>query len=229
MTSASFLRSQIEARLPSAFAVYKRPARNTLLTGISAVDNLTGGIPMHALTEICGAGKTSLLVSLLARSSHEHYCAWVDAQDAFDPGTAEAAGTNLSHLLWVRCGKTRQKLRPLEQAFKAADMLLQSGGFGLIVVDVSGMAEKIVHRIPLSTWFRFSRAVEKQPTALVFIGQQPHATSCAALVLQLTTGPATFSGNLLTGIRVNASVVRMQERKGVCSAAPDFSMRAQWA
>lgn len=83
---------------------------------------------MSAITEVCGSGKTSVLVSLLAHASREHYCALVDASDAFDLVTAEAAGTDLSRLLWVRCGKTKQKLRPLEQAFKVTDMLLQSGG-----------------------------------------------------------------------------------------------------
>jgi hypothetical protein len=183
---------------------------------------------MHALTEIYGRGKTSVLVSLLARASHEHYCALVDAKDAFDPVAAEAAGADFSRLLWVRCGKTKQKLRPLEQAFKVTDMLLQSSGFGLIVVDLSDIAEKIVHNVPSSSWFRFSRIVENQPTALVFVAQQPHATSCAGLVLKLTAGPATFSGKLLTNFTLNVDVLRTREKKGVQSAS-DFSIKAQWA
>src|SRR5271163_3843847 len=160
MVSSCLLRAQIEARIPSAFATHKRLETRTVLTGISEIDSVTGGVPMSALTEVCGSGKTSVLVSLLAHASHEHYCALVDASDAFDPVTAEAAGTDLSHLLWVRCGKTKQKLRPLEQAFKVADMLLQSGGFGLIVVDLSDIAERVVRNVPISSWFRFSRVVE---------------------------------------------------------------------
>lgn len=229
MISALALRAQIETRFPSAFATCRRPPLQTILTGIPQVDALTGGIPLHALTEICGAGKTSVLISLLARASHEHYCALVDARDAFDPATAEAAGCDLSRLLWVRCGKTKQKLRPLEQAFKVTDMLLQSSGFGLIIVDLSDIAEKIVHKVPSSSWFRFSRVVENQATALVFLEQQPHATSCAGMVLKLTAAPATFSGNLLTNFTLNADVLRAREKKGVQSVTPDFSMKAQWA
>lgn len=150
---------------------------------------------MHAMTEICGVGKTSVLVSLLARASREHYCALVDARDSFDLITAGAAGVDLSRLLWVRCGTIKQQLRPLEQAFKVADMLLQSSGFGLIIVDLSDIAEKFIRNIPLSSWFRFSRAVENQSTALVFVARQPHATSCAGMVLQLASGQATFSGS----------------------------------
>lgn len=229
MMSALSLRAQIETRLPSAFATYRRPEARMILTGIPQVDDLTGGVPMHALTEICGAGKTSVLVSLLARASHEHYCALVDAKDAFDTGTAEATGADMSRLLWVRCGKTKQKLRPLEQAFKVTDMLLQSSGFGLIVVDLSDIAEKIVHNVPSSSWFRFSRVVENQPTALVFVGQRPHATSCAGMVLRLAAGPATFSGKLLTNFTLNAAVLRTREKKGVQPTTPDFSIKAQWA
>jgi recombination protein RecA len=229
MTPALTLRAQIEARIPSAFVMYKRPERLTILTGLPQVDGVTGGIPMHALTEICGPGKTSVLVSLLAHASREHYCALVDARDAFDPVTAEGAGVDLSRMLWVRCGKTKQKLRPLEQAFKATDMLLQSGGFGLIVVDLSDLPEKIVRNVPLSSWFRFSRVVENQRTALVFIERQPHATSCAGLVLELTSAPATFSGKLLTSLTLSADVIRTREKKGVQSVTPDFSIKAQWA
>ncbi len=227
--NAAILRTQIEERLPSAFTVYLRKDRGIIPTGIAQIDDTVQGVPLHALTEICGVGKTSVLVSLLARASQDHYCALVDAKDAFDPVTAEAAGADFSRLLWVRCGKTRQKLRPLEQAFKVTDMLLQSSGFGLIVVDLSDITEKIVNRVPASSWFRFSRVVESQPTALVFIEQRPHATSCAELVLRLTAAPATFSGKLLTNFTLSADVIRTREKKGVQSATSDFSIKAQWA
>jgi len=228
MPSTCSFRAQIEARIPSAFSTYRRPAQRAILTGIPAIDSGTGGVPISALTEIYGAGKTSVLLSLLAHASNEHYCALVDATDTFDPVTAEAAGTDLSRLLWVRCGKTRQKLRPLEQAFKVTDMLLQSSGFGLIVVDLSGIAEKVIRNIPLSTWFRFSRVVENQPAALVFVEQNPHATSCAGLVLKITAGPAIFSGKLLTNFNLKAEITRTREKKRP-QTTDDFSIKAQWA
>jgi len=234
MTSAAILRTSIEARLPSAFALSKRIARQTILTGIAEIDALTSGIPLSALTEICGSnlassGKTSLLHSLLARAAEKYFCALVDAGDSFDPVSAEGAGVNFSRLLWVRCGRSRQKLPPMEQAFKAADMLLQSGGFGLIVMDLSCIPEKIVRRVPLSSWFRFSRVLEKQNTALVVIGQQPHATSCAELVLELKGKPSAWSGKLLTHFHVAAEVARAREKKPMQSARPDFRLKSQWA
>src|SRR5271155_4816258 len=158
MFASSRLRSQIEAQLPSAFAVYRRPEHKTIPTGISQIDGLYGGVPIGALTEICGSswassGKTSVLVSLLASASQDHFCALIDASDAFDPVPADTAGLNLSRLLWVRCGKSQSRLKPLEQAFKVTDTLLQSGGFGLIVVDLGSIAERFVRNVPLSSWF----------------------------------------------------------------------------
>ncbi len=188
---------------------------------------------MSALTEICGSGmassgKTSVLVSLLAQATQKHFCALVDAEDCFDPASARAAGVKFSRLLWVRCGKQKSRLKPMEQAFKTTDMLLQSGGFGLIAVDLGGMAERLVRKVPLTTWFRFSRVVEKQRTALVFLEQQPHAASCAGLVLNLKAQPGVWPGKLLEQLRVEAEIVRAREKRPPQPARPEFSLRAEW-
>jgi hypothetical protein len=74
---------------------------------------------------------------------------------------------------------------PVEQALRAADLLLQSGGFGLIAIDLAGASVKIARRIPLTTWFRFRRAIEPTPTILLTINEQPCAQTCATLSLQL--------------------------------------------
>ena len=236
MNSTALLRTQIESCIPSAFASHKPPQHKFIPTGLAQIDELTGGLPLSALTEICGSrlassGKMSVYASLLAQATttQEMFCALVDARDSFDPLSAEATGMTLPRLLWVRCGKTGQKLPPLEQAFKVADILVQSGGFGLIVIDLSGIPERAVSKVPLASWFRFSRVVEKQPTALVFIEQQPHATSCARLVLNLKTMPAAWPGNLLTHFSVEVEVIRMLERKPVHSARPVFPLKSQWA
>ena len=232
------LRARIEETLPSAFTVYRRAQHGSIPVGIAQIDETVGGIPLHALTEICGSGmassgKTSVLTSLLAQASREHFCALVDAADSFDPTSAQAAGVHLPRLLWVRCGKSRVKLPPLEQAFKLADILLQSGGFGLIAVDLSGISERIVRKVPLSSWFRFSRVIEKHPAALVFVEQEPHATSCAALVLRVEAAvpgcPSSLCGNLLTQLNVKVEIMRSPGKKMAGSERRGFSLRTQWA
>ncbi len=257
---AALLKAQIEQTLPAAFTVYgrKNEDRGSLPTGIRQIDNAVCGVPLHALTEICGSnlassGKTSVLVSLLAQATRDHFCALVDACDGFDPASGQTAGIFMPRLLWVRCGKSRGpqngrfcrsgvenrvKLPPLEQAFKVADILLQSGGFTLIAVDLSSIPERVVRRVPLSSWFRFSRVIERQPAALVFLAQEPHATSCASLVLRVTSDPDELSGNLLTDVfsgnlltqrNLNVEVVRGREKKPVRSERTGFSLHTQWA
>lgn len=233
MSSAASLRASIETQIPAAFAVYRRPERRGIHTGIPQIDSVTAGVPVSALTEICGSGlassgKTSILVSLLAQATQKHFCALVDAEDSFDPASALAAGVNFSRLLWVRCGKRKSRLKPMEQAFKTTDMLLQNGGFGLIAVDLSSLAERWVRKVPLTTWFRFSRVVEKQQTALVFLEQQSHAASCAGLVLNLQARPAVWSGKLLAQLHLEAEIVRTREKRPLQSIRPDFSIRAEW-
>jgi recombination protein RecA len=236
MSSVASLRASIEAQIPSAFTVYRRPEQKAIPTGISQIDSVTAGVPIGALTEICGSGlassgKTSVLISLLAQATQKHFCALVDAEDSFDPASARVAGVKFSRLLWMRCGKQKTKLKPMEQAFKTADMLLQSGGFGLVVVDLSSLAEPLVRKVPLTTWFRFSRVVEKQRTALVFLEQQPHAASCAGLVLKLRSQPAAWSDKLLAQFRLEAEIMRTREKRPVQASfsRPNFSLRAEWA
>jgi len=64
-------------------------------------------------------------------------------------------------------------------------LLLESGGFGLIVLDLSDVPPQTARRVPLTTWFRFRRAVEHTPTILLAIEQQAIAGSCSSLLLQL--------------------------------------------
>ena len=73
----------------------------------------------------------------------------------------------------------------LDQVLRATDLLLESGGFGLIVLDLADLPPQSARRIPLTTWFRFRRAVEHKPTMLLAIEQQPIAGSCSSLLLQL--------------------------------------------
>ncbi len=235
MVSPALVRSQIEAHIPAAFSQYRRAEQGSIPTGIPAIDDAVQGVPLHALTEICGSsvtssGKTSVALSLLSRATQqEHFCALIDGQDAFDPASAEASGVDLSRLLWVRCGKTRQKLRPLEQAFKVADILVQSGGFSVILVDLSDFPEQLVRRIPQTSWFRFSRVVERQPTALVFLEREPHAASYAGLVLSVKSQPVVLTGSLFTQFGVEVEILRTREKKRPHREGPVAPLRAQWA
>ncbi|MBV9479796.1 MAG: hypothetical protein JO249_03455 [Acidobacteria bacterium] len=73
----------------------------------------------------------------------------------------------------------------MAQALKVADLLVQSGGFGFIAIDLGDQHQSTSRRTPLASWFRFRRAVENTPTVLLVISQAPCARSCASLVLRL--------------------------------------------
>jgi len=179
------LRSQLETALTgrvSAPFAHRSFHFETDSFNIAEIDKLTGGLPLGSLTEISGpfsSGRATLLLSALAsRTAYAHVCALVDGCDTFDPYSAEAAGVKLDRLLWVRC-------RTINQCLQATDLLLQSGGFGLIALDLSVLPPKTVRYVPLNVWFRFRRAVENTSTILLLLDQETNAGSCASLVLRL--------------------------------------------
>jgi recombination protein RecA len=192
-SSLAALRSKIEddlrGRVISPFNYRDRNVFEIVSTGIPEIDAAVGGLPRGAMTEICGppcSGRTSLLISVLAaRTAEGEACALVDARDSFDPGLASAAGVALNQLLWVRCQNA-------DQALRATDLLIQGGGFGLVVVDLSDVAPKVVRYVPLNAWFRFRRAVEDTPTILMVMEQEANAKTCASLVLRLKARPAEW-------------------------------------
>ena len=239
--SLSLVRSLVETRLPGALSPHLRSDPEMLLAGIAGLDRLTSGIPRRGLTQICAppqvsSGRTTLLLSLMAEVTRsEEFCALVDANDCFDPASAEAAGVDLSHLLWVRCRRVRG-IKPLEQAFRAADIVVQNGGFGLIAVDLSGIEERWVRKTPLSTWFRFARVMEKMPAALVFLLSCPAAQSCAALTLQFAGNRGQWQGagevlhaNFLSGVECEFGIGRARTRKPVQSVPGRFTANPVWA
>jgi hypothetical protein len=200
-----------------------RPAPETVPTGIPEVDALTGGLPRGCLTEIAGpasSGRTSLLLSVLAQAgARDETCALIDAADAFDPVGAAAAGVALEKLLWVRCGGDA------ERALKAADLLIQGGGFPLIAMDLADTPPATARRISLTSWFRLRRAVEHTPAVLIALEQQPNARTCASLVLECTRERTAWSGvpgcsQLLRGLDA-----RIAGRKPVRAGAARFQVR----
>jgi hypothetical protein len=233
-------------------------------SGIAEMDALTGGLPRGCLTEICGpasSGRTTLLLSALAAATRRgECCAVVDAGDALDPQSVADAGVELDRLLWVRCGenlpskqnpKTNAVFkeagfhyaeRGLEQLLRAADLLLESGGFGLIALDLGDLPPQTARRIPLTTWFRFRRAVEHTPTVLLAVERQSIAGSCSSLLIKLGSQecgmkqpaaslfPIPSHAQLLTELKITAELERSRmERKPARSAEITFGSKTAWA
>jgi hypothetical protein len=185
-----------------------RPGPERISTGIAPIDTLIqGGIPRGNLTEIAGemsSGRTTLLISLLARASRNEYCALIDAHDTFDPTSAVEAGADLSRLLWIRCGGNA------EHALNAADRIVHAGGFGLILFDLADADLLTARRISLASWFRLRHAVEKTPAALAVFTRQFNARSCSNVQLELHRTGATWSGHLLRSLIFEAETRKHQ-------------------
>jgi hypothetical protein len=236
-----------------------RPAPQMVPSGVREIDTLTGGLPRGCLTEICGpasSGRTSvLLAALAAATQRQEVCALVDISDAFNPHSAAAAGVNFEKMLWVRCGEIKQKAdsaqrhrdtekkngkieKPVEQALRVTDLLLQSGGFGLVIIDLGDTPLKMARRIPLTSWFRFQRAVEHTATVLFVVSQVPSARTCASLLLkvsgtklsalsrQLSAETSPAHAQLLNGLQVQGELLRSRlERKPTGSVTTAFTTK----
>jgi hypothetical protein len=230
-------------------------------SGVREIDTLTGGLPRGCLTEICGpasSGRTSvLLAALAAATQRQEVCALVDISDAFNPHSAAAAGVNFEKMLWVRCGEIKQKAdspqrhrdtekkngkieKPVEQALRVTDLLLQSGGFGLVIIDLGDTPLKMARRIPLTSWFRFQRAVEHTATVLFVVSQVPSAQTCASLLLkvsgtklsafscQLSAETSPAHAQLLDGLQVEGELLRSRlERKPAGSVTTAFTTKVR--
>ncbi len=203
MPPAATLRAHVEStlgeHLVSTLLLREKAAPLTVSTGIAALDTLIGGLPRGALSEIAGSassGRTGVMLAALAGATRrQEACALVDASDNFDPTSAATAGVDLDRLLWVRCSEEKRSslhknqrrtwLGRLEQVLKVTDLLLQGGGFGMVVLDLGDIPVASARRVPLTSWFRFRRAVEPTATVLLLIEREPCAKTCASLVVRL--------------------------------------------
>ncbi len=228
------VKERLGGRFPAALGWRPRPAAQTALTGIPEVDALTGGLPRGALTEVCGpasSGRTALLLSLLAEfTRRQELCVLVDAGDSFDPASAVAAGVELGRVLWVRCSTGAAALGCVEQALRAADLVLQASGFGLVALDLGDVPAATARRVPLTSWFRFRRAVEETPAALLLLTQEALTGTCAALTLQLAATAPTESPGLPAHARLLGGFsVAVEVARSASARRPGSGMKAAFA
>ena len=174
------LRRQLAEKFPTAPRVTAR----ALCTGLAAIDDATGGLPLGAVTEIvCAApscGSQLLLGQLLtATRATRTRVALVDAADSFDPESFPV--DLLAHLVWVRCTPATLSAKvypPLAapqatrasataDALAATDLLTRDANLGLVVLDLRQATERELRRTPASFWYRLQRAVEPADLALL--------------------------------------------------------------
>jgi hypothetical protein len=177
---------------------------------------LRGGLPRGQVSEFAGpqsSGRTTLLLQLIAAvTQHGELAALVDTCDRLDVATASAAGIDLDRLLWIRgdCGPVD---RIVDRAIKALNLVLQAGGFALVVIDLADVQPRMLKSLPFTTWLRIQRIVEGSDTACLLIGPEPLARSAGGLTVMFkgqTRWEQTRSR--LTGLDTTIRVVSPRRR-----------------
>ncbi|MBX3249038.1 MAG: hypothetical protein KF901_17805 [Myxococcales bacterium] len=135
--------------------------------------------PAGRLVELTGRGdtaRTSLVVHQIARRQAEgELVAWVQPQGGtFYPPDAAEAGVDLDSLAIVHVPPSAL------EAARAAELLLRSGAFGFVVVDLDGMAPQDA-RLPTRALARLHALCRRHDAVVAFFAP-PSAEALGSLV-----------------------------------------------
>jgi hypothetical protein len=153
---------------------------------------LGGGVRRGHLSEVvgaCSSGRSTVAAQMLAAAtSRGEAAAFIDACDTFDPSSADAHGVDLARLLWVRDSGDPAR------ALKAFSLVVQAGGFGLVILDLADVPVAAIRRFPWTTWMRIARIIEGSDTAALLVGSERIARSPGGVTIALESSPAQWSG-----------------------------------
>lgn len=213
-------------RAIAAYGVRGGPRKPPIRTGLTGLDEaLHGGLPRGKLVEVIGgAGKLSLTLRCLAAATERgELAALIDGADSFDPRAAEQLGVNLARLLWIRVKTDKNALR-------AADLVLDAGGFGLVALYLPGppgdgaqaaepaatggsRGRRSEEAAPSSVWPRLVQRAERAEAAVLIASARPLAGSFASATLRCDADAALWGGapgarERLLGLRAQIAVQR---------------------
>ena len=185
-----------------------------LSAGIPSVDELLGGgLPRGRISEIFGhrsSGAISLAASFMASAtSASEVVGIVDVANRFDPLTMDRAGVELKRTLWVHPASMKNALR-------AAELIMEGGGFGLVVIDFADRARFVKESAAL----RLARWAERSGASVLVIGGKRICGTFSALSILLDKQQPLFApgaGNgswLFDGLQIEIYVTR--NKLGAC-------------
>ena len=169
-------------RSPVECTVSAQEAENTSVFGTDELSPipLLSRIPMGVLVEISGRGgtaRTTTAVSLLAQAqARNESTVWIQPENGplFPPDIAEG-GIDLDSLLVVHVPDTGPKPHQLA---RAAELLLRSGAFGLVVIDFTEVRPRG------DRWSsRLAALARRHDCQVLFLTEaEPHMSSVGAMV-----------------------------------------------
>ncbi|HEY4230805.1 MAG TPA: hypothetical protein VGO79_11575, partial [Thermoanaerobaculia bacterium] len=191
--SAADLLSGLGARLTRASNLPSPSApREAIPTTVPGLDRLLrGGLPRGGFVELSATrsrscGRFSIGIAALASATASgEAAALVDLGGHLDPQSAEAAGVDLTRLLWVRPSR-------LKEAVASAEMLLATG-FPLVVADL-GLAPVRGRFVPDSAWVRLERAARAHDAALLLLAPYRISGVAAEAVVSADSSRAAWTG-----------------------------------
>lgn len=199
-------------------------------SGLPALDALLGGgLPEGKTIALTGAAATAVSLSVLAAfTGTGALAAVIDRGDGFDPASAADAGVELARTLWCRPATVKE-------AVKAADVLLASGAFPVVVLDLRaeegaepGRRTKREPEAAGAAWLRLSRTAEAARARLLVLGGGAGAGSFAAASLACGRPAARFAGvgpgRTFEGLEVELSLAH--NRLGLAPGTARLSFRA---
>lgn len=111
----------------------------------------------------------------------------------------------------VRSPRRGRVYDAVEQALRSTDLLIQTGGFSAIILDLGGSPPEVVSRIELSTWHRYRVASEQTQSSIVLLSQYPCAKSSSELQLQLLPMENTREERtVFTGLNARVEILRQR-------------------
>ncbi len=124
------------------------------------------------LVQLSGSAVLTLAVELVADAQESgEPVAWVSVDSDFYPPDVAASGVDLDSLVVVR-------VQDAQAAARAVDRLVRSGGFGLVVLDLTADAE-----VPLASQSRLLALAQRHGAAVVCLTRTPvEAPSLSPLV-----------------------------------------------
>ncbi len=182
-------------------------------TGVEAFDELIGGgLPRGTLVELIGrrsSGRWAMVLSALAAATAGGEAALlVDLGEQLDPQLAEAAGIDLSRLLWT-------SPRWLGDALMCAELGI-TAGFPLVVLDL-GLPPVRGRRVSPGAWLRLARTASTHGTALLLASPYRSSGPAAEWVVTAQHARPLWQGTgrgprLLTGLQGQFELTRQRGR-----------------
>lgn len=185
-----------------------------------------GGFPKGRIIEIYGpesSGKTTIALHTIAEAQKRGgYCAFIDAEHAFDSNYAKAIGIDVDnlHLCQPDYG---------EQALEEADRLISSGGISVLVIDsVAALIPKgelegemgdskmgLQARLMSQACRKLTGTISKTGTICIFINQL-RSTIGNMYIFEVTTGGKAlqFYASVRLDVRRRAQIKDGEEIMG---------------